>query len=61
MSWASEELWDRQRRPVQIATGYIVEWTHSYLPLFIFAGLGYLVALAVIHALSPRLAPVDLD
>ena len=46
---------------IQIATGYIVQWTHSYLPLFIFAGLGYLIALAVIHALSPRLAPVDLD
>ncbi|MCL4403103.1 MAG: MFS transporter [Acidobacteria bacterium] len=44
---------------LQIATGYVVEMTHSYLPLFIIAGLGYLLALAAIQALVPRLAPAD--
>jgi ACS family hexuronate transporter-like MFS transporter len=46
---------------LQIATGYIVEWTHSYLPLFIFGGCAYLIALAIFQALSPRLEPARLD
>src|SRR3954469_4558656 len=46
---------------IQIATGYIVELTHSYLPLFIFGGCAYLIALAIFHKLSPRLAPAQLD
>jgi ACS family hexuronate transporter-like MFS transporter len=46
---------------VQLAAGEIVQLTHSYLPLFIFAGCGYLVALAIIHGLSPKLAPAELD
>jgi len=45
----------------QITTGYIVELTHSYLPLFLFAGSGYLIALAIIHLLSPKLAQAELD
>jgi ACS family hexuronate transporter-like MFS transporter len=46
---------------LQIATGYIVELTHSYLPLFIFGGCAYLIALAIFQALSPKLAPAQLD
>jgi MFS transporter, ACS family, hexuronate transporter len=46
---------------VQIATGYIVQLTHSYLPLFLFAGSGYLIALGIIHLLSPKLAMADVD
>jgi MFS transporter, ACS family, hexuronate transporter len=46
---------------VQLAAGYIVERTHSYLPLFLFAGSGYVIALAIIHGLSPKLAPAELD
>lgn len=45
----------------QITTGYVVELTHSYLPLFLFAGSGYLIALAIIHLLSPKLAQAELD
>jgi ACS family hexuronate transporter-like MFS transporter len=45
---------------MQIGTGYIVHLTHGYLPLFIMAGCAYVTALAVIHALSPRLAPAEL-
>jgi ACS family hexuronate transporter-like MFS transporter len=45
---------------MQIGTGYIVHLTHGYLPLFIMAGCAYVTALAVVHALSPRLAPAEL-
>jgi len=46
---------------LQIGTGYIVQLTHSYLPLFLIAGSAYLVALAIIHSLSPKLALAELD
>ncbi|HTS27834.1 MAG TPA: MFS transporter [Bryobacteraceae bacterium] len=46
---------------VQVGTGYIVEWTHSYLPLFLFGGSAYLLALAIIQGLSPNLTPAELD
>jgi hypothetical protein len=46
---------------LQIATGYIVELTHTYLPLFIFGGCAYLVALAIFQSLSPNLEPARLD
>jgi ACS family hexuronate transporter-like MFS transporter len=42
-------------------TGYILETTGSYVPVFIIAGFAYLVALTVIHVISPRLEPVKLD
>jgi ACS family hexuronate transporter-like MFS transporter len=46
---------------LQVATGYIVQLTHTYLPLFIIAGLAYVVALGILHALSPKLAPAEVD
>ena len=45
---------------LQITTGHVVQQTHSYLPLFVFAGLAYIVALGTIHWLSPNLEPVEL-
>ncbi len=39
--------------------GYVLEWTGSYLPVFIIAGSAYLVALVVFHLLAPKLAPVQ--
>jgi MFS transporter, ACS family, hexuronate transporter len=45
---------------IQIGTGYIVQITHSYLPLFIVSGLAYVAALAVVHAFSPKLTPAKL-
>jgi ACS family hexuronate transporter-like MFS transporter len=42
-------------------TGYILQTTGSYLPIFVIAGITYLVTLAVVHALSPRLEPVRLS
>jgi ACS family hexuronate transporter-like MFS transporter len=41
--------------------GYILEWTGSYVPIFIIAGSAYLVALGVIHLLAPRMQPASLD
>jgi ACS family hexuronate transporter-like MFS transporter len=41
-------------------TGYVLERTGSYLPLFIVAGSAYLIALVIIHVLNPRLQPADL-
>jgi ACS family hexuronate transporter-like MFS transporter len=43
----------------QLATGYIVRI--SYLPCFLYAGSAYMVALVVVHFLSPKLAPANLD
>jgi MFS transporter, ACS family, aldohexuronate transporter len=36
--------------------GYVLEWTGSYLPVFLMAAGAYLVALLVVHVLAPRLA-----
>jgi ACS family hexuronate transporter-like MFS transporter len=41
-------------------TGYVLQWTGSYLPLFIIAGSAYLTALVIIHILNPRLEPAGL-
>ena len=40
--------------------GHLLQWTGSYLWPFIIAGSAYLLALAVIHALVPRMEPADL-
>jgi len=40
--------------------GLLLQLTGSYVPVFILAGSLYLVALTVIHLLSPRLEPVRL-
>ncbi len=45
----------------QLVVGRVVQLTHSYVPLFIVAGLAYLVALGALHVLSPRLTPAKLD
>ncbi len=42
-------------------TGYLLQWTHSYVPVFMLAGSAYLVALLVIQILLPRLDPLVLD
>ncbi len=46
---------------LQVATGYIVQLTHSYLPLFIAAGFAYVIALAILHGFSPKLAPAEVE
>jgi MFS transporter, ACS family, hexuronate transporter len=40
--------------------GYILQWTGSYRIPFLMAGSAYLVALAMVHLLTPRLEPAKL-
>jgi ACS family hexuronate transporter-like MFS transporter len=42
-------------------TGFLLEFTGSYVPVFIMAGSAYLLALLLIHLLAPRLEPAPLD
>jgi MFS transporter, ACS family, hexuronate transporter len=41
-------------------TGYVLEWTGSYLTVFIIAATAYLLALAIIQLLVPRIRMVQL-
>jgi ACS family hexuronate transporter-like MFS transporter len=40
--------------------GYALQWTGSYMIPFLIAGSAYLVALACVQVLSPRLEPVQI-
>jgi MFS transporter, ACS family, hexuronate transporter len=40
--------------------GYILQTTGSYVPIFIIAASAYLVALAIIHLLAPKLEPANI-
>jgi MFS transporter, ACS family, hexuronate transporter len=40
--------------------GYVLQWTGSYMIPFLIAGLAYLLALAIIHILTPRLEPAEI-
>ena len=46
---------------MNLAAGWLKQHTGSYVVMFTIAGFAYLVALGVIHALVPRLEPVDLS
>ncbi len=41
--------------------GHVLQWTNSYMIPFFIAASAYLVALLVIHLLSPKLAPAELE
>ena len=41
--------------------GYLLQWTGSYKFPFFIAGSAYLVALGIIHFLTPRLEPVTIE
>ena len=41
--------------------GYVLQWTGSYMVPFLIAGSVYLVALAAIHLLAPRMEPARID
>jgi ACS family hexuronate transporter-like MFS transporter len=40
-------------------TGFLLQFTGSYVPLFVMASSAYLLALLVIHLLVPKLEPAD--
>jgi len=46
---------------IATTVGLILQYTGSYLPIFIMAGSAYLVALAIIQFLVPRLQPANID
>jgi ACS family hexuronate transporter-like MFS transporter len=41
------------------AVGYILQRTGSYVPVFVMAGLAYLVAFGFVQVLAPRLKPAE--
>src|SRR5258707_12406067 len=41
--------------------GLILQYTGSYLPIFLIAGSAYLAALGIIHLLAPRLEPANVE
>jgi len=41
--------------------GHVLQWTGSYKVPFLIAGSAYLVALAIIHVLTPRLEPARIN
>ncbi|PYS84124.1 MAG: MFS transporter [Acidobacteria bacterium] len=46
---------------IATTVGLILQYTGSYLPIFIIAGSTYLVALLIIHLLAPRLEPASVE
>jgi MFS transporter, ACS family, hexuronate transporter len=42
-------------------TGWVLDATGSYMPMFVIAGSSYLLALLVIHLLVPRMEPAETD
>jgi MFS transporter, ACS family, hexuronate transporter len=41
--------------------GYVLDWTGSYVLVFMIAGSAYLVALLIFHLLAPRLEPARVE
>ena len=41
--------------------GYTLQWTGSYMVPFLMAGCAYLLALAAIQLLAPRLEPANIQ
>jgi len=42
-------------------TGFVLQLTGNYFPMFVIAGSAYLLALAVVQILTPKMTPVNLD
>lgn len=45
---------------ISTVIGLLLQATGSYVPVFMLAGSAYLIALTVVHALTPRLQPASL-
>jgi ACS family hexuronate transporter-like MFS transporter len=41
-----------------VTAGYVLQWFHSYVPLFIIAGIMHPLALGLVHILIPRIEAV---
>ena len=44
-----------------LVAGHILQFTHSYVSLFVFSGSAYLIALALLRLLAPGLKPAHLE
>jgi len=44
-----------------VFTGHVVQWTHSYIPVFAVCGSSYFVALVIMQLITPRYTPAKLD
>jgi ACS family hexuronate transporter-like MFS transporter len=42
-------------------TGFLLQFTGSYLPVFIMAGSAYLTALLIMHSIVPRLERASIE
>jgi len=42
-------------------TGKVLKQTGNYFPVFMMASLAYLLALAIVHLLVPRLEPAQIE
>jgi ACS family hexuronate transporter-like MFS transporter len=42
-------------------TGFVLQFTGSYVPMFVIAGSVYLISLLIVHLLVPRLEPAVLE
>jgi ACS family hexuronate transporter-like MFS transporter len=42
-------------------TGFVLQFTGSYVPMFVIAGSAYLIALLIIQVLAPKLEPAQID
>ncbi len=45
----------------QLTTGYVVEWTHSYIPIFVACGVSYSIGLFLMHLLTPKMEPARIE
>ncbi len=43
------------------AVGFILQWTGSYVSVFMIAGSAYLVAFILVQALAPTIQPIPID
>jgi ACS family hexuronate transporter-like MFS transporter len=45
---------------ISLIVGHVLQWTGSYMIPFLIAASSYLIALLLVHLLSPQLTPARL-
>jgi len=45
---------------LSLVAGYTLQWFHTYVPLFIIAGIMHPLAIALVHWLIPKVEPVPI-
>ena len=43
-----------------VFVGHVVQWTNSYVPVFAISGVSYLLALLILHGITPKYLPAKL-